>query len=543
MNSYSKLLGRQVTKNDPIFDRIVDISPDGKFLTIGNQGVRLEGDKLLETFYENMAAQITKHNIPNYEYVGDFIKSLRRLPLGTFVAFPAEIIRTGYNTIQRGLRELQVEGFKQTGMRRLAGVATTAAVVPAGLVEFGKSLADMTDDDMRALRTFVPSWSENGLLMPVSRDEKTGKVKYVDLSYIFPYDTLVRPVNTILNEASKGQQTGESLNKYLLDAGATSFYELSKPFISESIFFEAFADIVARNGRSRDGRQIFRPGDSTGEKVYKGGMHVLETFMPGSVNQINRLFQAGALGNEKVPDKYGNTYNLLDEAGGIFGFRAIEADPVDAMPFIVTDFNKKNDSARASFVGDVLKGGFVSPGEIVEQYIKSERVRFENFKQMHNAYKDALQLGANKGKLNKELGRMTKSERQAIISGRYLPYVPGEGVRQAFNENFRELRKELGRDIQNPFILAYPEIMKVRRNNRNIDVNSGDFDSTFVMPEGFDLKEIVPPSPPTTTGPVTSSGGAGTVVSGRQTLDSQLAADTLIGNDPLLQELFRQRNT
>lgn len=117
----------------------------------------------------------------------------------------------------------------------------------------------MTNDDMRALRTFVPSWSVNGLLMPLERDEKTGKVKYVDLSYIFPYDTLVRPVNTILNEASKGQETGESLNKYLLDAGATSFYELAKPFISESIFFEAFADIVARNGRSRDGRQIFRP--------------------------------------------------------------------------------------------------------------------------------------------------------------------------------------------------------------------------------------------------------------------------------------------
>ena len=43
------------------------------------------------------------------------------------------------------------------------------------------------------------------------------------------------------------------------------------------------------------------------EKIYKGGMHVLETFMPGSVNQINRLFKAGALGNEKVPDKYGQT--------------------------------------------------------------------------------------------------------------------------------------------------------------------------------------------------------------------------------------------
>jgi len=543
LKAYSTLLGRKVTRNDPIFDRVVDISPDGKFLTMGG-GVKMEGDKLLETFYENMAAQITKHNIPNYEYVGEFIKSLRRLPLGTFVAFPAEIIRTGYNTIQRGLKELQVEGFKQTGMRRLAGVATTAAVVPAGLVEFGKSLADMTDDDMRALRTFVPSWSENGLLMPLSKDEKTGKVKYVDLSYIFPYDTLIRPVNTVLNEAAKGMQTGETLNKYLLDAGITSFYELSKPFISESIFFEAFADIVARNGRSRDGRQIFRQGDSVGEKIYKGGMHVLETFTPGSLSQINRLLDAGAFGlKEKKPDKYGNVYDMGDEVGGIFGFRAIEADPVDAMPFIVTDFNKKNDSARASFVGDVLKGGFVSPSEIVDQYIKSERERFFNFKQMHNAYKDAIQLGANKGKIIKELGRMTKAERQAVITGRYLPYLPGEGVRQAFNENFRKLRQDLGRDVQNPFNLAYPEIMKIRRNNMNIDVNAGDFDSTFIVPEGFNLKEIVSEAPPTTTGPVTTSGGPGTVVTGRQTLDSQLAADTLFPNDPIFQELFRQRNT
>tara|TARA_R100000278_G_scaffold21138_1_gene20040 strand:- start:2303 stop:6763 length:4461 start_codon:yes stop_codon:yes gene_type:complete len=542
--AYSKLLGRKVTRNDPIFDRVVDISPDGKFLNMTG-GVKMEGDKLLETFYENMAAQITKHNIPNYEYVGEFIKTLRRLPLGTFVAFPAEIIRTGYNTIQRGLRELQVEGFKQTGLRRLAGVATTAAVVPAGLVEFGKSLANMTDDEMRALRSFVPSWSTNGLLMPVSRDEETGKVKYMDLSYIFPYDTLIRPVNTILNEAAKGQQSGESLNKYLLDAGAVSFFELSKPFISESIFFEAFADIVARNGRSRDGRQVFRPGDSTGEKIYKGGMHVLETFAPGSVSQINRLFKAGTFGlTDKRPDKYGQVFDMSDEFGGIFGFRAIEADPVKAMPFIVTDFNKKNDSARASFVGDVLKGGFVSPAEIVDQYIKSERVRFQNFKQMHNLYKDALLLGAKRGKVLKELSRVTKAERQAIITGRYLPYTPGEGVRQAFNQNFRELRQELGRDIVNPFNLAYPEIMKIRKNNMKINVNDGDFDSTFVIPEGFKQEEITPPAPPTTTKPISST--AGSVVSGfggTQNLDSALAIDTLIGDDAIYQELAKQRNT
>lgn len=178
------------------------------------------------------------------------------------------------------------------------------------------------------------------------------------------------------------------------------------------------------------------------------------------------------------------------------------------MPFIITDFNKRNDSARASFVGDVLKGGLVSPAEIVDQYLKAERVRFQNFKQMHNAYKDALQLGANRSDLVKEMKRITRRERAAIIRGNYLPYLPGDGIRRAFNRNFRELEEELGREIQNPFPLALQEILKIRRNNMNVDVNEGDFDSTFVIPEGFTDKEITPTAPPTTTKSISTSTGA-----------------------------------
>ena len=74
MQAYSKLLGRKVTRNDPIFDRVVDISPDGRFLTLGNQGVRLEGDKLLET-YENKR-QITKHNILTTNMLASLLKHL-----------------------------------------------------------------------------------------------------------------------------------------------------------------------------------------------------------------------------------------------------------------------------------------------------------------------------------------------------------------------------------------------------------------------------------------------------------------------------------
>ena len=50
------------------------------------------------------AAQIVRETVPNYAYVSDFVKGVRRSPLGSFAAFPAEIYRTGTNTTARGIK-------------------------------------------------------------------------------------------------------------------------------------------------------------------------------------------------------------------------------------------------------------------------------------------------------------------------------------------------------------------------------------------------------------------------------------------------------
>ena len=53
----------------------------------------------------------------------DVIKGLRALPLGNFIAFPAEIIRTGFNIINMvAMKELLVaEGLpiKEIGVKRI----------------------------------------------------------------------------------------------------------------------------------------------------------------------------------------------------------------------------------------------------------------------------------------------------------------------------------------------------------------------------------------------------------------------------------------
>ena len=73
------------------------------------------------------AAQIVRETVPNYAYVSDFVKGIRRSPLGSFAAFPAEIYRTGVNTTVRALKEIKDPVRKQIGYNSLVGQASIAA--------------------------------------------------------------------------------------------------------------------------------------------------------------------------------------------------------------------------------------------------------------------------------------------------------------------------------------------------------------------------------------------------------------------------------
>ena len=86
---------------------------------------------------------MVKNNVPNYAYVSEFIKGLRKLPLGNFVAFPAEIMRTGTNIVSTALDEIfyattingkQVNPLRGRGMQRLMGMGLTTAALPLATV-------------------------------------------------------------------------------------------------------------------------------------------------------------------------------------------------------------------------------------------------------------------------------------------------------------------------------------------------------------------------------------------------------------------------
>lgn len=529
-----KLIGRRIggldetgkfnVLNDPLFRKNI-VSPEGKgaYRNIVSSKAVPENE-LVDTFADNFAAEITKNNIPNYEYVGKYIKNLRRLPFGTFVAFPAEILRTGFNTIQRGAREATTAGFRATGFRRLAGTLTTAAIVPAGLVAYGKAKTGATDEEINALRRTVAPWEENGVLMAVSREDN-GQLNYSNLSYIFPYDTLIRPVTTIFNEVSKGQATGEGINKSLFDAGVVSMSEIFAPFISESIFSEALIDISLRNGRDNDGRLVWEPDDAVGDKLFKGAMHLAETLIPGSLNQAGRIKDA-ALGRA---DDRGRVYDLTKELPGVVGFRIQKSQPEKALPYIITDFLNRERRAKGIFTKDALSGGLISPAELIQKYIDSERVRFNLFKEFREDIKAVETLNISDVELYKQLGRVPKGIKSSILSDKYVPSLPTKNQIATFLDNYRKLAKELGRPVDPSIFKAYEKMTEIYSKNVGKSMNESlDFD--IEIPESFYLKEspsFNQQTQPTTEKEFDFSGVTGQQSSTNQNVDARFRQGTL----------------
>jgi DNA invertase Pin-like site-specific DNA recombinase len=107
--------------------------------------------------------------------------------------------------------------------------------VPAATAEAFAAIYDVTDEEREALRRYVADWSKNSTLLPIK--DKEGNFKYIDFSHANAYDTLVRPIQTILNSIADGRTDEDGLMNDFIAGMFGSMSEFAQPFISESIWF------------------------------------------------------------------------------------------------------------------------------------------------------------------------------------------------------------------------------------------------------------------------------------------------------------------
>ena len=422
--------------------------------------------ELTADYFEKEAANIVKNNIPNYSYVSDYIKGVRKLRVGNFVSFPAEIMRTSTNIVRRALDEIgtvvtkadgtQIRPLAGIGYTRLTGMAATTLAVPYAAVEGAKALYNVTEEEMDAIRRYVADWSKNSTIIQI-RDKETGELKYVDFSHMNAYDTVTRPIQTVLNKVAQGDEDYDGIMDDFVKGLFESTKELGMPFISESIWTEAATDILIRGGRTREGFQVWNPEDTPGDKVQKMVGHLVESQAPLNYKQLTRIGLAlKPVDSTGRFDERGNEYELGNELAGIAGLRAIKVDPGKGITYKISEFQKRERLAKDLFKRASLKGGVVTPEEIVDAYINANRALFDAKKNFMLDYDAAKTLNISPSVLDDKMGRISNRERSSIEEGVYRPYVPSRDIANAFEENAMKL------GVPNPYIQAEPVIEAIR---------------------------------------------------------------------------------
>jgi len=497
-NRYEKLLANAGINQSNFQKLLKETSEMGNFL---NNGVKRNHNALTRTyngnydqFLDEFAANLARNQVPNYAYVGRAGRALRLSPFGNFIAFPMEIFRTGHNVIEQGIKEYtnKLPGqvgreLSKLGGRRLASFGLTVGAVPLMVQETAKAIHNASSEEMEALRRVVPEWSRNSVLIPRGRD-KDGYLKYTDFSYSNAYDVLLRPVRAVYNSIAEGKDDESSLKASLGAGLQNGVAEFMEPFASESMFTQALVDSVIRapgTGIGKGGKRIWSQGDETFVKLTKGVGHLAKAFQPGSWSQMKRLKYA--VMGEGDPD-YGKTFDIMDEAWGLAGFRAVQSDPERALIYKTSRFNANLKKADNLFTTPLIKGGRVSPQDVLGRYQYSEARRFYFLKEMTRDIDAMKKLGMSSSKIRKELSKrrgLSKDIIRDLMIGTYTPKRPSDFFVRRMAEINRDLNQKEGENIPNPYRVALPSINRIIRKNRRIDLLNDNVNFSQLAAEGM----------------------------------------------------------
>jgi len=347
------------------------------------------------------------------------------------------------------------------------------------------------------MRRYVPEWSKNSVLVPFKNED--GKFSYVDFSHLNAYDTLTRPIQTVINAVTSGRGDKDGIMDDFILGLIESTKEIGQPFISESIWTEALQDIapiLGRSGRTADGREIYNQDpaiDPIGSKIMKSVAHLVEAQAPLNWRQLGRLGLAiRPIDDLGRFDERGNQYELGNELLGIAGMRRVDVDPTKSLNYKITNYKDGIRAARNIFTRQTLKGGVISPADVVDAYVDANRALYEINRRMYLDIDSAKILGMNEDAIATNMA--DRGERRAFNSineGEFRPLKISNEVKALFDIRSSEI------GAPNPFDAAEGVIDRIREVLEAVPLSS-DLFPNLENP----LRELPEP----TLGPATSAG-------------------------------------
>jgi hypothetical protein len=329
---------------------------------------------------EARAAEIVRLTMPTYSLIPEVVKQIRKFPLvGTFVSFPAEVIRTYANTWQLAIRETKDPITRKIGIQRMAGLIT-ATVLTKAVASYSKYLWNVSTEEEKALRRMQPPWSATSDYVYVGRD-KNGVPIYVDLGYVDPYNYLKNPVNSIL--------FADDPKEGAIDA----FYKILQPYISEEMLSGRLMDI--RSNKNQTGGKIYNEQEPLGDQLSKIYEYMGSVAEPGTITSIRRIYK----GYKGETSSYGKQYDIDNEIiATLTGQRIANTNVASNFGFKSFQFASNMSEGKKIYNTAVYKT------KDLQQMDYSYNTANDASEKIYNEYKKdyqaALKLGVSKEELN-----------------------------------------------------------------------------------------------------------------------------------------------
>ncbi len=414
-----------------------------KIVGFENEKAALVRTGMKESEAEALAAERIQNTYPTYSRVGKAGAWLSRFPLaGTFVSFPAEVIRTTGNMMKLAASEIKSDNpkIREMGAKRIVGMSLASGGMFA-LSALSAAMFGVTDDEEEALRDLAPPWQKNSTFIYAGRDSDNN-LRYFDMSFLDPYAYWKRPIEAMMRD----QPVNEAI--------ASSLSDMVSPFLGTDISTGKILEVISNKKQS--GGQVYKENDTAIRKSADIAGHLALGLAPGAVNNAWRIGMAAT----DVKRSTGKPYSLSDEMLALAGFRSSTFDPKVGLYYRTFDFNSAIAEARKELSGVLRDPNKVSDEEIIAAKARAKTKQEQAFKQMSRLIKAAQTGGASRrqvvqilllaGISKRNVGFLLREQVPPVnLSDRSFESAVKRAQLIMDNESAREVRSRFNRIIKN----------------------------------------------------------------------------------------------
>ena len=366
----------------------------------------------IRTMAEEKAAEIVRNTMPTYSLVPELLKQMRKFPItGTFISFPAEIIRTTWNVMDISFKEMKDPATRDIGMTRLAGMLSAAGIT-YGMKRASWQLFGLSKKDDEDMRRFRPPWSKNSDALIIS-PIKDGVYSEVDMGFSDPLNYIKQSVNAVMANIDNPEEAWK--------AGVKEFIS---PFAEEELLFSKLVDVM-RNSNKTNGLPVYNEAYPWGDQAAASIKYLWKDLQPGFLSSGKRIVK-GAQGRKEG----GREYSFKEETLAVaLGVRISKRNVGQSFMYHVNGWRRSINQTSFDYI-KVLSSEDPQKEKTREATYKTSNEALKTIiMEAHEDYVAALNLGVPKKVLFKHLENINnKTIAGMIVTGRWrdLPEATGK---------------------------------------------------------------------------------------------------------------------